>query len=221
MTYLINSNNNQITFKNASGITTIILTPYTPPKPQPNDVKFNNTYKPNLTDDNDLLIKLDQNNKITLLNGCNSQSATYKAADDGSISFTAFISTRMYCQNDKDSIYTSALTNSVKYISQGDRLVLMNASGQQTLILTPYTVPVIVNPPVVTPPVVNPPVIPVKVEKVSFSGNYTASIKNDSDIVISFGISYKLSILNGCNVYNTNYTAYSNGSIIFGDFIGT
>ncbi len=72
------------------------------------------------------MIKFDENNKVSILNGCNVQSATFKAADDGSILFGPFISTKIFCQNDKDSVYTSALSNSVKYVIQGDKLILLS-----------------------------------------------------------------------------------------------
>ncbi len=68
----------QITLRNGSGITTVILTPYVAVvKPAPKQVTFNNTYKPSLTDDSDLLVKFESNNRVSLINGCNSQSATY------------------------------------------------------------------------------------------------------------------------------------------------
>lgn len=46
--------NNQITFKNSNGATVLILTAYQDPKP----VFFDNTYKPSLNVDTDLLIRL-------------------------------------------------------------------------------------------------------------------------------------------------------------------
>lgn len=168
-----------------------------------------------------MLIKLDSSNKVTILNGCNVQSATYKATDDGYIYFGAFISTRMYCQNDKDSIYTSALTNSVRFILRGDALTLRSSSGQQTLLLAPYVNTTTVTSPVVTPPVVTPVVTPVEVKNVVFVGNYSTNIRNDSDLIISLSSDQRVNILNGCNSYGSNYSAFSNGSILFGNFVGT
>ena len=101
------------------------MTPYLAPKPieatkpieapKPKTVTFNNTYKPNINDDSDLLIKFDSENKVSLLNGCNLNSATYEAYDNGTIKFGLFISTLRFCPNDNDSVYTSALSGSVKY----------------------------------------------------------------------------------------------------------
>lgn len=101
------------------------MTPYVTPKPievpkpietpKPKTVTFNNTYKPNINDDSDLLIKFDTENKVSLLNGCNVNSATYEAYNDGTIKIDTFISTRRFCVDDQDSVYTSALSGSVKY----------------------------------------------------------------------------------------------------------
>jgi hypothetical protein len=46
---------NQIIIKNGSGVTTIILTPYVTQAPKP--VTFSDTYKPNLNDNPEALIK--------------------------------------------------------------------------------------------------------------------------------------------------------------------
>lgn len=206
----VKNSNNQITLKNASGVTTIVLSQYVAPKV--NEVTFNNIYKPNLNDDSDLLIKLDPSNKVSITNGCNVQSGTYRAGDDGSISFGTFVSTRKFCQDDKDSVYTNALSNSAKYKVSGDKIALLSVNGQQTLLLTPFvntTVPVVVTPPVVTPSVP-------EVKKILFTaGTYSPSIKNDSDLSISFSSDNKVSILNGCNSYGSSYSAFSNGSVFF------
>lgn len=199
----VQNSNSQIILKNGSGITTLVLSPFVA-KPQPKAVSFNNTYKPNLNDDSDLLIKLDNGNKVSIVNGCNVQSGTYEAYDDGSIKFSQFMSTRMFCPNDKDSVYTTALTSSTKYQVQGEgNILLQNSNNQQTILLSPYTAP------------------KQEAKRVYLGvGNYTTNIKEDSDLVISIG-SERINLLNGCNTYGADYKAYSNGSIQVGDFIGT
>ncbi len=214
MSFVRNSENS-LTFRNVKGENVITLTPFVN---RPKDVVFSNTYKPNLNDDSDLLIRFDSSNKVNIINGCNSQSGTYKASDDGSISFGVFISTRMFCQNDKDSVYTNALTNSATFKLQGDQITLFSRSGQQTLLLTPFVAPPVVTPPVISPPVV----ISSPSRRISFlSGNYSTDIKNDVDLLVSFANDGKASILNGCNSFNTEYFAFSNGSVLFNEFVGT
>lgn len=200
----VQNSNSQIILKNGSGITTLILTPFVP-KPQPKPVSFNSTYKPNLNDDSDLLIKLENSNKVSISNGCNVQSGTYEAYEDGSIKFSQFMSTRMFCPNDKDSVYTTALTSSTKYIVSGEgSILLQNSNNQQTMLLSPY---------------VN--TTKQEAKRVYLGvGNYTTSIKEDSDLVVSIG-SERINLLNGCNTYGADYKAYSNGSIRVGEFIGT
>lgn len=195
----VQNSNSQIILKNGSGITTLILTPFVP-KP----VTFNSTYKPNLNDDGDLLIKLDSSNKVSIINGCNVQSGTYEAFEDGSIRFSQFMSTRMFCPNDKDSVYTTALTSSTKYTVQGEaNILLQNSNNQQTLLLSPYNT------------------TKQEPKRVYLGvGNYTTNIKEDSDLVISIG-SERINLLNGCNTYGADYKAFSNGSIRVGEFIGT
>ncbi len=56
------------------------------------------------------------------------------------------MSTRRFCEFDKDSVYTNALVNSVKYTVQGGKIVLYSATGKQTLVLTPYVAPPVINP---------------------------------------------------------------------------
>ena len=147
------------------------------------------------------------------MNGCNLQSGSYKATDDGSITFSPLISTRMFCQNDKDSVYTNALNNSVTFKQQGNQVTLFSRLGQQTLSLTPF-----IDIPIITPPVVT----PNSVKRVFFpAGNYEPSIREDSDLLLAFTNDGKVSILNGCNVFGSEYFAYSNGSIQFNDFVGT
>jgi heat shock protein HslJ len=75
----------------------------------------------------------------------------------------------------------------------------------------------------VTPPVISPPVvIPSPSRRIYFlSGNYETNIKNDADLFVSFANDGKVSILNGCNNFNTEYFAFSNGSVLFNEFGGT
>ncbi len=137
---------------------------------------------------------------MSLLNGCNLNTATYEAFDDGSIRFTQFLSTRKYCQDDKDSVYTSALASSTKYVVQNDKLTLLTSTDKETLVLTPYVAP----PVVIAPPVASKPVY--------FSGNYTTDITATKQLTILFNLNSTISIMNGCNSYSSTYRAYSNGS---------
>lgn len=75
---------------------------------------FDNTYETNLNA-SDILIKFTPDNRVSLLNGCNANSASYEAYDNGTIRFGVFIKTLRYCVDDQDSIYTDALSRSVAY----------------------------------------------------------------------------------------------------------
>lgn len=57
-------------------------------------------------------------------------------------------------------------------------------------------------------------------KQIYFTGNFSTSIKNNTDIVISF-TAERVNLLNGCNTYGAQYQAYSNGTINIGPFIGT
>jgi hypothetical protein len=50
-------------------------------------VDLSGAYRPSLSDDKDLLVKLEPHGRVSLLNGCNNQASTYKATDDGVIAF--------------------------------------------------------------------------------------------------------------------------------------
>ena len=76
------------------------------------------------------MIKLDSDNRVSLLNGCNVNSATYEAYDNGTIKFGLFISTLRFCPDDQDSLYTSALSNSVTYEIDGDILILLTKDDE-------------------------------------------------------------------------------------------
>lgn len=76
------------------------------------------------------MIKLDSDNRVSLLNGCNVNSATYEAYDNGTIKFGLFISTLRFCVDDQDSLYTSALSNSVTYEIDGDILILLTKDDE-------------------------------------------------------------------------------------------
>jgi heat shock protein HslJ len=130
---------NRVILKNSKRKVIIILTLV---QNQPKEVKFDGFYRPSLTDDKDLLVKFEPNGKVRIVNGCNDQSATYRATNDGKISFSGFQSTKKYCQDDKDSIYTDALVNSVRFESRiiaYERVMiirLLSNSGHITLELT-------------------------------------------------------------------------------------
>ena len=53
-----------------------------------NEVKFDGTYPTNLNDDKGILVKLEPNGRVSLVSSCNDQTSTYKATDNGAISFT-------------------------------------------------------------------------------------------------------------------------------------
>jgi heat shock protein HslJ len=117
-----------LTFRDSRGQTVLVLSPFNS-KPV-KEVKFDGTYRPSLNDDQDLSVKLGPNGTVNLLNGCNNQISTYKATDDGAIAFTLFAGSKRFCQDDKDSIYTTALVNSVRFVVQGGRIVLFSGSGR-------------------------------------------------------------------------------------------
>lgn len=73
-------------------------------------------------DDSDLRIKI-VNNSISIINGCNSHSGTYKAEVNGRISFGVFASTKRFCFNDKDSVYLNSLKSSVSYSISSKRVI--------------------------------------------------------------------------------------------------
>lgn len=51
-------------------------------------------------------------NSVISFKGCNSVSIPYTLIQNGSISFGQAISTKIFCENDVDSYYTTAITAS-------------------------------------------------------------------------------------------------------------
>ena len=112
----------------------------TPVSLAPKEVKFDKTYKPNFNKNKEILIKFDLDNKVSILNGCNSHTGTYKATDDGSIEFGPMTSTKKLCENDNDGFYTKPLSQSVSFKCDGEKITLYEKTGKFTLILTPHVV---------------------------------------------------------------------------------
>jgi heat shock protein HslJ len=135
--------------------------------------------------------------KLYILNGCNSQSSSYKADSSGTFSASLFISTKMACMNDYDYLYVNAFTNSVSYLKNGNQIILKDSSNKTSIILTPYVAP---------PTPVLPPAIPI-----FFNGNFSTNIQDTPNLLISFS-NGQLSLLNGCNSQVSSYFAYSNGT---------
>ena len=71
--------------RNSNGVTTIILT-LSQDTTSVTQVTFNQTYSTNIPDDSDLLIRFDST-RVSIVNGCNVQSANYKAFSNGTIIF--------------------------------------------------------------------------------------------------------------------------------------
>lgn len=101
----------------------------TPVSLAPKEVKFDKTYKPNFNKNKEILIKFDLDNKVSILNGCNSHTGTYKATDDGSIEFGPMTSTKKLCENDNDGFYTKPLSQSVSFKCDGEKITLYEKTG--------------------------------------------------------------------------------------------
>jgi heat shock protein HslJ len=76
-------------------------------------------------DDSDVKIKI-LRNTISIINGCNSHSATYQADSKGRINFGVFRSTLKFCIIDKDAIYLNLFKSSVSYSISSQIITLKN-----------------------------------------------------------------------------------------------
>lgn len=66
-------------------------------------------------DDPDIKITF-KNNRVSILNGCNTQGSSYKAYQNGTVNFGSFFGTLIFCQIDYDNIYVNALASAVSYV---------------------------------------------------------------------------------------------------------
>lgn len=98
-------------------------------------VIFSGNYRTNIPNDSDLLIRFNSTG-ISVVNGCNSHQANYNAYSNNTIAFSPFASTRIACANDFDSLYLQALIASVSFSQSSNQIVLRNANGLVTIILT-------------------------------------------------------------------------------------
>jgi heat shock protein HslJ len=99
-------------------------------------VTFNGVYRSNIVPNSNVDITLKSDGKVSILGGCNSQSSTYKAYKDNSISFSPFVSTKKFCQNDQDYLYTNVLKNAKFYSASGNRITLKDKNSKTIAILT-------------------------------------------------------------------------------------
>ncbi len=163
-------------------------------------MNFSGEYSTDILLDEDLRIRFDYN-RISIVNGCNSQSANYKAFSNGTLKINQFISTLKLCLNDNDIAYNNALTQSISFVrNSGNSLTFRNVKGENVITLTPF---------------VNSP------KDVVFSNTYKTNLNDDSDLLIRFDSSNKVNIINGCNSQPGTYKASDDGSISFGVFIST
>ncbi len=129
-------NGSQLILRNVYQEITVILTKIVPIKLMP---LLNGNYTTNLIGNSKIVIQL-TNSSISILNGCNSQFASYKAYSNGTLSVSLFASTRMFCPTNFDSIYVNAFTLSKSFVQNGNQLVLKNVGGGNTVILTPIPI---------------------------------------------------------------------------------
>jgi len=72
---------------------------------------------------------------------CNHYGGKYTAANDGSLSLTEVTSTLMFCSDpegvmEQETAFFQALEKAAAYRITGDRLEIMNAAGDNTLLFT-------------------------------------------------------------------------------------
>jgi len=201
------SSENKTTTKNNTTTSTTTTTvpsvvPVLPPKTL---INLDGLYESSVTANPNILIRIN-GSSVSLVNGCNSAQAQFSAFTDGSLTVGAFITTLKYCNNDTDSLYLTALTNSVKYLSFANNslLILSDSKNLRTITLSVYTPPAVVE----SPPF-------------SFAnGKYSTNIQNDTNVLIQFE-GNQVNILNACNSLSSTYTAFKNGTIKFKQFGGT
>jgi hypothetical protein len=157
---------------------TIVLSPYVAPVvpvvpivPPPTPITLDGLYVTNIPNSPKIQVNI-TGSKLFIMNGCNSQSTTYKADSSGAFSANLFISTRMACSNDYDYLYVNAFTNSTSYQKNGNQIVLSDSTNKTSIILTPY----------VAPPI---PVVPPAIS-ILFNGNFTTNIQNNPNILVIF-----------------------------------
>lgn len=186
-----------MTLKNQDGAFTIVLTLIVPSK----QVTFSGSFTTDLSagQSSSVQVKLDSNS-ITVTGGCNTLTATYQAFENKTLTISDFSNTTNFvCKTDGSKAITDALKSSVSYAQSSDsKITLYDSLNKATIVLS-------------VAPVAKP---------VTFEGNYTTSIPNDSDLIIKFA-SNQVSILNGCNSYSGTYEADSLGNIAFKQMAGT
>lgn len=126
-------NGSQLILRNVYQEITVNLTKIAPIKliPLPNG-----DYTTNLIGNSKIVIQV-TNSSISILNGCNRQFASYKAYSNGTLSVSLFASTRMFCPTNFDIIYVNAFTLSKSFAQNVSQIILKNANGGTTVILTP------------------------------------------------------------------------------------
>ena len=100
-------------------------------------VTLDGEYTTSITNDPDLRIKFN-GEYLTIINGCKTIRVKYSADLNGLIKFGPFFKIKGACLVDFDSLYTTALFNSVLYEIQGDTITLKNSRKAVTMILTKY-----------------------------------------------------------------------------------
>jgi hypothetical protein len=113
---------NQITFRDSSNITTIVLN-IVPPVFK---VNLSGIYSSNIAPN--VYFSFTQN-EVSILGECNVHKASYDAFTNGTIIFGNFTSTNKPCTNDKDSVYVNSLRNSKSFSRNKDTITFTNVKG--------------------------------------------------------------------------------------------
>ncbi len=105
--------------------------------------------------------------------------------------------TKRVCDNDFDSLYTSALLNSAFYRIDVS-ITLLDARRKLTMVLDMVRLS----------------------EPVSLAGKYSTNLLNDANVALEFTDS-RVSLVGGCNIQSADYKAFSNGTFSVTQFSST
>lgn len=168
-------------------------------RPNSKVVTFDGEYTTSITNDPDLRIKF-TGNQVNIINGCNNFNGQYQAESNGCIKFGPLAGTKRACQVDFDSLYITALSNSVTFEVQGNRIIFRDSKKTITIVLTQFKAPV-----------ANP---------VSLTGKYSTNLLNDANVAFEFTDS-RVNLVGGCNNQGGEYQALSDGTFSISQFFST
>lgn len=144
------------------------------------------------------------------IKGCNTNTFTYRALEDGTISFGPVASTKKACPQDYDSIYVNSVIRSKRYENQNPDLTLYFQSEDKTIT---WAIGKLDSNLVIEPPIYPlPKIVPLD------QGNYKIRIIGSNLSTLPFTISRNTDGTDsfgfvGCNSNLYTYQAYSDGQL--------